>query len=58
MKIKYGGLSAVDIDGHDGVEPGDVVDVPGDLAERLCANGQWQPVKKNTTEPADAGKES
>lgn len=39
MKIKFCGVSAVDIAGHDGVEPGDVVDVPEELAERLLFAG-------------------
>ena len=58
VKIKYQGIGAVDIDGHDGVNPGDTVDVSDELAARLCANGDWTVAKKNTTEPADAGKES
>lgn len=59
MKIQYHGISAVDIAGHDGVEPGDVVDVPAELGEALLANGQWSAAKKTTTtESAAAEKES
>jgi hypothetical protein len=58
VKIKYTGISAVDIDGHDNVAPGDVVDVPTELADRLLDNGQWSKTGKPTIDPADAGKES
>ena len=43
MKIQFNGSSAVDIDGHDGVEPGAVVDVPDALAAQLLAAGTEYP---------------
>lgn len=58
MKVKYSGISAVDIPGFDGVEPGDVIEVADDLGALLCGNGQWSQVKKSTPEAAPAVKES
>lgn len=39
MRLKYQGDAAVDIAVRDGVEPGEVVDVPDELAERLLFAG-------------------
>lgn len=39
MKIRYLGQSAVHIDGHDDVQPGDVVDVSHELGELLLFAG-------------------
>jgi hypothetical protein len=39
MKIRYLGTSAVDVYGHDGVEHGQVIDVPADVAHSLLLAG-------------------
>lgn len=73
MKIQFHGDSAVDIPGIDGVQPGQVVDVPDEVGESLLLAGAsfaddgppilpaaplWsRPGKKSTPEPADAVKE-
>jgi len=74
MKITYCGFSPVDIDGHDGVEPGQTVDVLDAVGASLLTAGSavaddgtvtpadppvWVPAKSpKSSEPADAGKES
>lgn len=70
MKIKYSGPFAVDIPGHDNVEPGQTVDVSDELAASLLAASVWTrtgkpattadptPTAAPATEPADAEKES
>lgn len=39
MKIKFNGDSPVDIPGVDGVQPGQVVDLPAEVAESLLLAG-------------------
>lgn len=69
MKIQFNGSSAVDVPGHDGVEPGQVIDVADEVGVSLLAAGTaypddgkpvapdkplWTPAGKKT---AEAGKE-
>ncbi len=39
MKIQYHGTSAVDVPGHDDVQPGDVIEVPDEIGESLLGAG-------------------
>lgn len=43
MKIQYYGTSAVDIHGHDNVQPGDVIDVADEVGASLLAAGTAYP---------------
>ena len=43
MKIQFHGTSAVDIPGHDDVQPGQVVDVTDEVGSSLLAAGTAYP---------------
>ena len=43
MKIQFHGTSAVDVPGHDNVQPGDVIDVPDEVGASLLAAGTSYP---------------
>jgi len=43
MKIQYNGASAVDVPGHDDVQPGAVIDVADEVGASLLAAGTAYP---------------
>lgn len=43
MKIQYHGTSAVDVPGHDNVQPGDVIEVADEVGASLLAAGTAYP---------------
>jgi len=43
MKIQYHGTSAVDVPGHDNVQPGDVIDVTDEVGASLLGAGTAYP---------------
>ena len=43
MKIQFHGTSAVDVPGHDDVQPGDVIDVADEVGASLLAAGTAYP---------------
>jgi hypothetical protein len=43
MKIQYHGDHSVDVPGHEGVQPGAVIDVPDDVGVSLLAAGTAYP---------------
>ena len=53
MKIQYNGTSAVDIPGHDGVEPGQVVDVDDEVGQSLLLAGHGHPDDGTVVAPAE-----
>lgn len=53
MKIQFHGTSAVDIPGHDNVEPGAVVDVTDEVGASLLAAGTAYP-SEGAPVPAEA----
>lgn len=53
MRITFNGSSAVDIEGHDNVEPGATVEVSDELGECLLMAGSSIDSDGNVTPPAD-----
>ena len=43
MKVQYHGTDAVDVPGHDNVQPGDVIDVADEVGTSLLAAGTAYP---------------